>query len=60
MILVTGKMYLLHPFDRNRSQVFARIKFVVDATYVDVVDVEENETVGLFSHRAQKIPLRQA
>src|ERR1700683_551847 len=60
VVLMPGEVYLLHALARNGMQVAVGIKFVIDAAHEDIVDVEQNEAIGLLRHRLEELPLREA
>ena len=58
LILMAGEMHLLHALERNAGEEGMRIEFMIDAAHVDIVDVEQQQTVGGFRRVRRGIPTR--
>ena len=58
VIFVAGEMDLLHAIDRNRLQIVQRIKLVIHAADIDVVDIEQQQTIGALRRSRAGTPIQ--
>ncbi len=55
-----GEMNLLYALARNAVEISERIELMIHAAHVDVVHVEQDQTVGLARDGGEEFPLRHA
>ena len=56
VILVSGKVYLLHAFGGNGVEILERVELMVDRAHVDVVDIEQDQAIGAPGDLAEELP----
>lgn len=51
-IAVAGQVELLYPLEWDVSNIGIRVKSMIEGADIDIVDIEQDQTIGLFSDSA--------